>query len=88
MIEFSSLAPYAGIGWGNAASSVVGFNVDLGIAFQGSPAVGMTVTGELANNEVFLEDLEQEAQELAETLKGFKYYPVVSVGLSVKLWMF
>ena len=87
-IGFGSVAPYAGIGWGNAAGGIVGFSVDLGIAFQGTPTVEFSTTGLLAEDEAFLQELAQEEKNFAESLESFKYYPVVSVGLSVKLSMF
>ena len=87
-VGFKSTAPYLGIGWGNAASSRIGVVLDLGVAFQGSPDVVLGATGPIASDASFQEDLDQEAGEVEEDIKNFKYYPVVSLGISLKLGAF
>lgn len=85
IVDFKSTAPYLGIGWGNAASSRIGLAIDLGIAFQGSPQVELGATGQLRTDPDFQNRLRQEEQDLQDEISGFKYYPVVSVGLSFKI---
>ena len=85
VVDFKSTAPYLGIGWGNAASSRIGIAVDLGVAFQGSPQVDLRATGRLATDPTFQQDLNREIQELEDDISGFKYYPVLSIGLSFKI---
>ena len=84
-VDFESTAPYIGIGWGNAASSRFGFVLDLGIAFQGSPEVDLTATGRLATDSNFQQDLRREQNELQDDISGFKYYPVIGIGISIKI---
>tara|TARA_B100000029_G_C17306881_1_gene862870 strand:- start:142 stop:876 length:735 start_codon:yes stop_codon:yes gene_type:complete len=84
-IDFKSTAPYLGIGWGNAANSRIGIAIDLGVAFQGSPQTDLRVTGSLASAPGVQSSIQQEERELQDALDGFKYYPVLSVGLSFKI---
>ena len=83
--DFKATAPYFGIGWGNAASSRIGLAIDLGVALQGSPQIELTATGELATDPSFQASLNQEVLELEDEFSWFKYYPVISVGLSLKI---
>ena len=84
-IDFKSTAPYLGIGWGNAASSRIGVVIDLGVAFQGSPQTELRGTGPLATAPGVQTSIDQEERELQDALDGYKYYPVLSVGLSFKI---
>ena len=84
-VDFSSFAPYLGIGWGNAAGSRIGFTTDLGVVFQGSPEAGLSINGLAAENPELIQDLIDEATALEDDLSSFKYYPVFSIGVSVKL---
>ncbi len=83
-IEFNSVAPYVGIGWDNLTGKNRGFGVafDLGVAFQGSPKVDLTANGLIAGDAGFQADLATEEQQLKDDLKGYKYYPVLSLGLT------
>lgn len=79
-MDFKSTAPYAGIGWGNAAGTArgLGVSVELGVLFQGAPDVTLTSS----NPAVSQSDLDAEAREIEDDLSGFKTYPVISFGLS------
>ena len=80
-------APYLGIGWGNAAlSGPVGFTVDLGVAFYGSPNVSLDAEGPFADDPTFRANLEAERAELEADLDGYRYYPVLSVGVTVGVY--
>ncbi|RLJ18041.1 hypothetical protein DJ030_12535 [bacterium endosymbiont of Escarpia laminata] len=85
IIGFNSTAPYLGIGWGNAISADKGwgFNLDVGVLFQGSPEVSLTPFGADAGI-VDADDLAAEVQRVESDLENFKYYPVVSLGVSYK----
>lgn len=87
-VDFNSLAPYLGLGWGNpfGAEGNWSFSCDLGVVFQGSPNVTLTATGDPAviNNPVFQAELEAERRELEDDLDAFKYYPVVSIGVTYR----
>ena len=84
-LDFDSTAPYLGIGWGNAVATGKGwgFNVDLGVMYQGSGNVTLTPTGSGASL-VDSADLASEEQKFEDDIKGFKYYPVCTVGVSYK----
>lgn len=77
------MAPYVGIGWGNAfgRSRRWGFVTDLGVAFTGSPDVALSATGTLASDPGFRADLAREEADLEDDLEDFKIYPVFSANL-------
>ncbi len=83
-IDFKTMVPYLGIGWGNAVGKDkrLGFVFDLGIVYQGSPDVSMQATGLVASDPTFQADLAQEEQQLQNDVYDFKYYPVISLGMS------
>lgn len=80
-VSFNKVAPYLGIGWGNAAAQGKGWglNSDLGILFQGAPKVTMTQTG---GNAAAQAAVAQEQARLESSLSNFKMWPVASVGIS------
>ena len=84
-VDFKSTAPYVGIGWGNATSGRFGIAFDLGIVFQGSPQVALSASGIVASDPTFIQELNRENQELENDISEFKYYPVISLGLSLNL---
>ncbi len=84
-VDFKSTAPYVGIGWGNATNGRLGVAFDLGIAFQGAPQVALSASGVVASDPTFIQELNRENQELEDEISGFKYYPVISLGLSLNL---
>jgi hypothetical protein len=87
-LKFNSTAPYLGIGWGNpvAKDKTWGFVTDIGVLFQGSPKVSSTVTcgsGVPAGTCTQLQsDVAAGAAKLENDLKNYKYWPVISIGLS------
>jgi hypothetical protein len=88
-VKFNSTAPYLGIGWGNpvAKAKTWGFVSDIGVLFQGSPKVTSTVTCSQAaiTNGVcstLQKDVADGATKLESDLKNYKYWPVISIGVS------
>jgi hypothetical protein len=81
------LAPYFGIGWGNAAGrrKRFGVNLDLGVLSQAAPSVTLSARGPIAEDPAFRVQLEREAHDLQERLRGFRRYPIVAVSLSYRL---
>ena len=92
-IKFNSLAPYVGLGFGNAMRGwPVHFGVDVGVLLQGSPKVnlgaagiarvtdenGNTTTENLATNQDVQNALKEEEVNAEDSSKEFKYYPVVN----------
>ena len=85
-IEFNSLVPYVGIGWGNMASEEpgIGLLLDLGVVFQGSPSVVLGTENVLddARAQQELEaNIAAEEADLEDDLEEFKLYPVLSIGV-------
>jgi hypothetical protein len=88
-VKFNSTAPYLGIGWGNpvAKAKTWGFVSDIGVLFQGSPKVTSTVTCSQAAITAGVcttlqNDVAAGATKLENDMKNYKYYPVVSIGVS------
>ncbi|TKJ38913.1 MAG: hypothetical protein CEE38_04240 [Planctomycetes bacterium B3_Pla] len=81
-VEVEDVAPYIGIGWGNALNGGRwGFYCDLGVAFINSPDVDLSANGLMASNSTFQANLARERDEIEDDLEFFKYYPVISIGL-------
>jgi len=86
-VDFDDVAPYLGIGWGNAVADNQGFSfaLDLGVLFQGSPKAKLAaVGGALANDPAFLADLRQEERNLNHDLNNFELYPVIGAGVAYR----
>jgi hypothetical protein len=85
------LAPYFGIGFGNpvATSHRVTVLCDIGVIFQGAPRTKLSATGWAVGSAQLDRDLAGAQQRLndEEFQKGYyKYYPVVSLGLAIKVF--
>ena len=88
-MDFNKVAPYLGIGFGNAAAKNKGwgFMADLGVMFQGKPNVTLTNSNCTADPTVcsrLANDLAAENEELRREAEDFRYYPVVRVGISYR----
>ena len=87
-VETNAVAPYLGIGWGNAVApgGRWRFALDLGAFYQGSPKVTLRaeplIPGLLP--ERFERDLEAERQEIEDDLTDYTVYPVIAVGVSYR----
>ena len=82
-VDFEPVAPYIGIGWGNALDpdKKWGFTCDFGVAYTGSPNVAVSASGSLASDPAFQADLAREVNDIEDKLSNYKFYPVISVGL-------
>lgn len=77
----STIAPYLGMGFGKVAGRKrVGFLLDIGALYAGSPEIDLVATGLLAPTA----SADQEA-DLNRGIESFKWYPVVSMGLAIRL---
>ena len=87
-VDFKKIAPYLGIGWGNAvANKGWGFSADLGVMFQGSPRTSLTNSGCQATAAIctrLASDLAVEKTKLNDEVNSFKTYPVLRVGASYR----
>ncbi len=79
-IDFDEIAPYVGIGWGNALNKqeTIGFMLDLGVAFIGSPKAELTGSGTLAGDPTFQANLAAEQRDIQDEIDDYKIYPVIS----------
>ena len=82
VILTKEVAPYAGIGFGNPMGRF-GLVVDLGVAFQGRPELQVSADGPFANDPQFESNLNVEVQQAEEDLESFRFFPVISLGLSI-----
>jgi hypothetical protein len=80
-VGFNQVAPYIGIGWGNAFGKEQRWGIvgDLGVAFLGSPRVVLSASGPVASDPAFMQDLAQEESDLEDDLKILRFYPVLSI---------
>lgn len=74
----TDIAPYLGIGWGNALSENkrLGLLLDLGVIFTDTSHVSLSSTGSVSQ-----EDLSKEEADINSDLDDWKIYPVVSLSL-------
>jgi hypothetical protein len=83
------IAPYLGFGFGNAVGGIareVTLTFDMGVIFQGTPDVSMRAVRTAAISPALQADMDAVAEEIAESDLGrFKYYPVVSLGIAVRV---
>ncbi|TXT23050.1 MAG: outer membrane protein domain-containing protein [Gallionellaceae bacterium] len=77
-VDFDKVAPYLGIGWGRTPKNTgLSFTSDIGVMFQGTPKgavttnIGAATAADIANANASLND----------SLKNFKIYPVLSIGI-------
>ena len=88
-VRSNPVCPYLGIGIGNAVGmgAQVKLVLDVGVYYMGSPTVSLTANppggGTLPPG--FAEDLEQERRRIEDDLAKYRYFPVISLGLSIKL---
>ena len=86
-VTFAELAPYAGIGYGNAvgADGRWHFSCDFGVMFQGEPKVSASATASDPALQPYVDEaLAKEVASIQNDANAFKYYPVISVGVSYR----
>ena len=81
-IAYRSIAPYAGIGWGNLAPRTRGFvyNVDLGVLFTGSPQVTLSASNP-SNNATLASDVAAAQATAQSDANKVSLWPMLQVGL-------
>lgn len=75
----SKVAPYVGLGVGDAVSNRIGFLFDVGVLYAGAPQVDITASG-------MLSPTAGEAPKIEENVSWARWYPVVSLGISARLF--
>ena len=84
-VTFNELAPYVGIGYGNAvgADGRWHFACDFGVMFQGEPKVAASATASDPALQPYVDDaLAKEVADIQDDASVFQFYPVISVGVS------
>lgn len=78
-LSFEPVAGYVGLGFGNTArGSRLGLILDIGAMYHGAPKLDLTATEMLGPNE-------ENGPTLQENIKQYAWYPVVSLGFSIRL---
>ncbi len=86
-LSFNRLSPYFGLGYGNAVmeGSRLAFAFDLGVLYHGSPKLrAKAVAAYPEMQEALDRDLRQEVDKVEEELDSFRFYPVLTFGLSFR----
>jgi hypothetical protein len=83
----NSIAPYLGIGFGTPISPGLGFNIDAGVMFAGSPTVKLRANNisplvPIATQNQIRQDLAAQEQRTNNDISGFSVFPVISIGVS------
>lgn len=81
-----SFAPYLGIGYGNVWTKGVNFYFDLGVMFQGSPQVSLSLNCGSANPAqcaAAQSEVEAERQRVQDKVDKYKYFPVANIGITI-----
>ncbi len=87
MASFGSVAPYLGLGFGNAvgANGNWHFAMDIGVMFQGSPEVDLSAVALNPAEQAALDrDIDEEVAEIEDDTEAFSMYPLISLGVSYK----
>lgn len=83
----NSAAPYLGIGYGRVSGAGINFYADLGVMFQGTPKASLTATCGPTTPATLCRQIQAstalEANDLQDSIKNFKYYPVANVGITI-----
>ncbi|MCK5746332.1 MAG: hypothetical protein KAH44_08955 [Oricola sp.] len=85
--DWNNAAPFFGLGFNNGlkAEKRVGFQAMIGAAYIGDPEVTLAATGGLlASDPDFQNDIDEEAQRLADELDDFPFQPILNIGFTVR----
>lgn len=78
-IDYTGFAPYVGLGWGRAVPRKnVGFGIEIGTFYVGSPDVSLAATNMLANTA-------SEEGQLQENMNDYKWFPFLNMRLAFRL---
>lgn len=84
-VSYNDIAPFVGIGYDGfmKRSSDWSFNARAGVMFVGSPDVDLTAAGGLISASPMVQaELQNEITNLEAELDDYKYYPVVTLGIT------
>jgi len=86
-LGFDDVAPYLGIGWGNAVGREgrLGIALDIGVLLQGEPDVNFRAVGaNPAIQDLIDAEVAQEEAEIQDDIDEFDLYPVITLGLNYR----
>lgn len=87
--ETDPVGPYLGVGWGNpiAGSRRYRLMLDIGAYAHGDPRVELTARPRfgIPLPQRYLDDLQAEEDRINEDAKEYSIYPVVSIGLAIRV---
>ena len=88
-VDFNNIAPYIGMGYSNATNAPGwSFSTELGALYQGKPNTSLNVTCgsglTVAQCNTLRADVLAEQSQLNSEIDGYKWYPVLSVGVAYK----
>ena len=84
-VEYKDVAPFLGLGYDGFMNrgKLWSFNARAGVMFVGKPEVTLNAEGGLVSMLPSVRDeLDREEQNLQDELNDYKYYPVVSLGVT------
>jgi len=82
-MSFNTISPYIGVGWGNPVEKGKGWAVvtDIGVLFQGEPHIDLVASCATSCPNLQADAVAENAK-LQSSLSNYKWWPVVSVGIS------
>lgn len=86
-VAFDEIAPYIGIGYGNAAGEDGRwhFSCDFGVLYQGNPKVSARAAAGGSTIQSALDTaIEQKRKEIEDAISGASWYPVIALGVSFR----
>ena len=88
-LTFSPMSPYLGIGWGNPVANGKGWGMvsDIGVIFQGAPKYSLSATCGAALTAPECTQMQsdvaaEQASQQNDLNNSFRYWPVLSIGVS------
>lgn len=84
-VSYNDVAPFVGLGYDGfmKRSSNWSFNARAGVMFVGTPDVNLTAAGGLVSASPMVQaELQNEIANLEAELDDYKYYPVVTLGIT------
>lgn len=86
-VDYSGVAPYVGIGWGNAVteSGRFSFSFDLGVLYTGEPDISVTcdVSVSAAQSQC-QQAADKEAQDVRDDVGDYEFFPVLMLGAAYR----
>ncbi len=85
-VDFIAVSPYAGIGLGNSVGKTksFSFSAEMGVLYQGSPEVNLSASGFITSDPTFMANLQQEENDINNSIEEYKYWPVIALGMSYR----